>query len=112
MGLTLQRRDRPDEAPTAVLRVRNPNDRRDLSKLLPWMTPQFVFLAAKHDWVRWACPEEVAKRFGLDATCPCCGEGFESSEDGQLVIDTLLEETGWWLTENDYTIPTKEGEHS
>lgn len=114
MGLTLTRLDVDRIGATAVIRTVNPSDRRQFNELLPWFTPRFVFTHEDREWIRWSVPTEVAKKYGLDAGCACCGEQtILKNADGEgYLVDTLLAETDWWLEDNGYTIPPKEGDPS
>jgi hypothetical protein len=100
------------------LRPRDPDDHRDFERVLPWMTPLFIYQADGQDWVRWSMPKSVAQRMGFNRGCVCCGESDKVEGDvGDVHVDTALSETDWWLTKNGYRCISqhpaeKEGERS
>lgn len=104
----LQRKDFSELPATMFLRPRRTEDHREFETILPWATPQLVYMMNGQDWIRWAMPKAKADEFGLSSGgCVCCGEDAVAiSDDGCYQFDTALLETDWWLVANGYAAPT------
>lgn len=106
MTTTLPRESFGDLVQTVFLRPRNPGDHREFERLLPWLTPLFVYAMEGDDYVRWHVPPAIGEQMGLTSSgCACCGEKTVIETDKGFHVDTVWSETGWWLTANGYALP-------
>lgn len=89
---------------TMFVRPRNPDDHRQFERLLPRITPLFVYADEDgREWVRWQVPAEVAIDMGWgDMKCACCGDNSSAirTEHGTQ-MDTAWDEISWWFDARD-----------